>query len=349
MEHAEQIEREDRRGQRSFQEQHVLDLAIDDGVLQRILRSSEPHRSKFLAAFGGTGRKSPAAARTYLLRVLAFWARGDFGRIDRLFRRSGLMSGAWNGPARSEGAKPGETLGEFLVGQAIDRQGGVYWSEGATAYLEPPARLAVRETQVLVKCAANTLVSHRLRPPLSPEVKTVVLSSVPAIGMSLREAMLRLIGRLKETPDSVRIMSIRGWIGAIEYWLACFRGKKPSWAIVWREAKAVYDRAVSPRVGWPPPIEFAAIVDVESRVVGAARHFADWFGEPFSLSTSQAAEFGKTSRPTAARILRKLVISGELVAVKQWPSAARKATEYAFPIFETEDSSDDQSAEENRT
>jgi primase-polymerase (primpol)-like protein len=74
--------------------------------------------AKFAALWRGdtTGYPSHSEADLALCSMLAFWTRGDAGRIDRLFRLSGLMRPKWD--ARRGGQTYGaETIASALSGR----------------------------------------------------------------------------------------------------------------------------------------------------------------------------------------------------------------------------------------
>ena len=69
----------------------------DDELIQRARAAKNGERFARLwegdtADFGGDHSRADLA----LCRMLAFWCKGDFERVDRLFRRSGLMRDKWN-------------------------------------------------------------------------------------------------------------------------------------------------------------------------------------------------------------------------------------------------------------
>lgn len=317
-----------------------LDRLGDDEVLARIRsQASESQRGKFeLRWLGDLGGRTIESARASLVQILAFWCDRDFGRMDRLFRRSRLMSGAWDRPSRADGAKPGETLGEWLIGQAIDRQdrrGGHGWRPGDSGGSDNPA-LCPQRTQVCNDSGTNTPVSGSLRGSLSAEVKGICRSCVPDDPKVLSGVMLKLAGRLKKAGP--RGIKARFWIQAVEYWRGCVPGCPP-WAICWKMFARVYDKA-GEGLREIPPLVFYTSVEPRERVIGAARHFSDWFGEPFSLSVRQVAAVTGMGKSVAAEWLAEVVRLGWLVVVKEWPRRSRKATEYAFPDHADDYSSD---------
>ena len=77
---------------------------------------------KFAQLWGGdtTGYNTPSEATAALLCLLAYWTNKDHGRMDRLFRQSGLMRDKWDKP------QSGSTWGALEIGKAIDRTHEVY-------------------------------------------------------------------------------------------------------------------------------------------------------------------------------------------------------------------------------
>jgi putative DNA primase/helicase len=67
-----------------------------------------------------TGYKSPSEATAALCLIMAYWTGKDPGRMDRLFRESGLMRPKWDRP-QSKG-----TWGALEIGKAIDLTHEVY-------------------------------------------------------------------------------------------------------------------------------------------------------------------------------------------------------------------------------
>jgi hypothetical protein len=72
---------------------------------------------KFARLWGGdtTGYGTPSEADLALCSLLAFWTGPDPARIDRLFRKSGLMRTKWNQRHRGDGA----TYGAMTIDKAL--------------------------------------------------------------------------------------------------------------------------------------------------------------------------------------------------------------------------------------
>lgn len=81
-----------------FEVSDCVDLpASDSQLVQRANAAKNGARFSRLwdgdtSEFGGDHSRADLA----LCRMLSFWCRGDFGRVDRLFRQSGLMRDKWD-------------------------------------------------------------------------------------------------------------------------------------------------------------------------------------------------------------------------------------------------------------
>jgi putative DNA primase/helicase len=86
----------------------------DTALLERARRAR--NGAKFSAVWVGdvTGHGSHSEADQALCNLLAFWTGADAGRMDRLFRQSGLMREKWN---ERRGA---QTYGEITIAKAIE-------------------------------------------------------------------------------------------------------------------------------------------------------------------------------------------------------------------------------------
>jgi putative DNA primase/helicase len=92
----------------------VATIADDDAVLlERACGAS--NGAKFSALWAGdrTAYASASEADLALCRLLAFWTRGDVGRIDRLVRRSGLFRPKW------DERRGTQTYGALTIGKAM--------------------------------------------------------------------------------------------------------------------------------------------------------------------------------------------------------------------------------------
>ena len=78
--------------------------------------------AQFAALWAGdaTGYPSQSEADMALCNALAWWTNGDAGRVDRLFRQSGLMREKWDRP------QAGSTYGAITVENAVGTRAGGY-------------------------------------------------------------------------------------------------------------------------------------------------------------------------------------------------------------------------------
>lgn len=92
----------------------AIEPTPDDGELLDRARAAA-NGAKFSALLAGdtTGYPSPSEADQAFVNMLAFWTGGDAGRMDRLFRQSGLMREKWD---RRCGR---ETYGQRTIATAI--------------------------------------------------------------------------------------------------------------------------------------------------------------------------------------------------------------------------------------
>lgn len=115
----------------------------DDALLTRA-RAAE-NGAKFAALWRGewdaAGHPSQSEADLALAGMVAYWTGGDAERVDRLFRRSGLMRPKWDEPHAGDGRTYGEmTIAKALAGGsehnpargAPEGDGGVNTGGGAT-------------------------------------------------------------------------------------------------------------------------------------------------------------------------------------------------------------------------
>lgn len=92
-------------------------IADDDELIQRA--SQAKNGDKFKALWEGThaSYSSPSEADLALCGLLAFWCGPDPVRIDKLFRRSGLMRDKWD-ERRVESTYGADTIARALIGKS---------------------------------------------------------------------------------------------------------------------------------------------------------------------------------------------------------------------------------------
>ena len=96
------------------------DRLLDFELVDKIQRSK--HGRKFSPLWAGdtSGYPSSSEADMALCDILAFWTARDVGRMDSLFRQSGLMRDKWDRP------QSGSTYGAITVQKAADECTEVY-------------------------------------------------------------------------------------------------------------------------------------------------------------------------------------------------------------------------------
>jgi primase/DNA polymerase family protein len=129
--------------------EHALD---DDALLAKMWRAKNGAKVEALWNGDVSGHPSRSDADFALCAHLAWWTNGDGDRIDRLFRRSGLMREKWD-ERRGE-----QTYGERTISGALDGFGGGYADEPGTTNSrgERGPSLATQ----LVALACDTVLFH---------------------------------------------------------------------------------------------------------------------------------------------------------------------------------------------
>jgi putative DNA primase/helicase len=89
----------------------------DDHLLELAHRATNGEKFRRLWAGDRMGYASPSEADLALCRLLVFWTGSDPSRVDRLFRRSGLMRAKWN-EARGRETYGARTLRVALGGSS---------------------------------------------------------------------------------------------------------------------------------------------------------------------------------------------------------------------------------------
>src|SRR5579883_1035808 len=106
---------------------HSLD---DDALLEIAARAKNGPKFRRLFAGDTTGYKSHSEADIALCYRLCFWTDRDAARMDRLFRRSGLMRAKW------DERRGDSTYGAGTIAKARSRGGHVYKGPQPTAQLD---------------------------------------------------------------------------------------------------------------------------------------------------------------------------------------------------------------------
>lgn len=94
---------------------HTDLLVSDDALLDIIYNSKQARKFASLMAGDTASYKSPSEADAALCAMLAFWTNHDAGRIDRIFRLSGLMRDKWD---RTGDGATQRTYGELTIDEA---------------------------------------------------------------------------------------------------------------------------------------------------------------------------------------------------------------------------------------
>lgn len=128
--------REGAKGQGAAQRPTPVDIG-DAGLIAKMRQGKNGGAFAALWAGDASGYGSPSEADLALCNMLAFWTGKDAGRMDRLFRQSGLMRGKWDRPTA------GSTYGRITIGRAIQGCREVYspraYFEGGAAGFQQPA------------------------------------------------------------------------------------------------------------------------------------------------------------------------------------------------------------------
>jgi primase-polymerase (primpol)-like protein len=117
----------------------------DDELLERAQTAANGEKFTRLWNGSASGYESHSEADLALCRLLAFWTDGDPQRVDRLFRRSGLMRDKWDDVHYADGS----TYGAKTVERAIAHTNEGYTPPEATAAStedDPPAESAPADT-----------------------------------------------------------------------------------------------------------------------------------------------------------------------------------------------------------
>src|SRR5262249_17988336 len=96
----------------------------DDEIIRRAKIAKNGKKFRRLWAGDTSDYASPSEADLALCRLLAFWTGPDHGRIDRLFRQSGLIRDKWD---EMHGM---HTYGQLTIAKALDCMTEFYKSDG---------------------------------------------------------------------------------------------------------------------------------------------------------------------------------------------------------------------------
>lgn len=167
----------------------------DDELLERAKNAQ--NGGKFERLWNGvtTGYDSHSEADMALCSLLAFWTGGDAGRVDRLFRDSGLYREKWDEPHFSDGS----TYGEKTVARAVATT-----SESYSPSEETPER-TVDASETLdrrsLKAEVEALESREANRLETVEAMATHLQELDAEVETLREENARLRAELEAERD----------------------------------------------------------------------------------------------------------------------------------------------------
>lgn len=125
----------------------------DEELLERAKQAA--NGEKFTRLWNGStsGYESQSEADLALCRLLAFWTGGDRQRVDRLFRRSGLVRDKWDTVHYADGS----TYGEKTVERAIAHTDDSYTPPEATASTDADSQSAASTaSHTAAEAAADT-------------------------------------------------------------------------------------------------------------------------------------------------------------------------------------------------
>jgi len=144
----------------------------DSELIDRAMSAKNGEKfSRFWAGNWGADYASQSEADLALCCMLAFWTQRDSGRIDKLFRQSGLYREKWN---ERHGAD-GRTYGEITVDKAVEETSEVYTPGGRGEKISPKAGSADQHLPVIV------VNSRQLRDVTADALKSLVGANEPPV------------------------------------------------------------------------------------------------------------------------------------------------------------------------
>lgn len=209
--HAQVFENVDRRDE-GARPRPSTPLDVSDRELLERARAAG-NGSKFEKLWSGvtSGYDSHSEADLALVNLLAFWTRGDIDRIDRLFRRSGLMREKWEREdyrertisaaleGRTDYWEPRRDGARSASGASGDAEGG--WGDPISLGPEPPADLP----------------SEVLPSPLRDHVESVAANTQTPVGLPLTVGLAAASATVAGKAD---LQVRRGWREPVNLYLA---------------------------------------------------------------------------------------------------------------------------------
>lgn len=169
--------------------------ASADEVLRKALSCRNGAAFKALWEGSTAGYPSSSEADYALCRQLTFWTGRDAGKMDAMFRQSGLMRDKWD---RRQG---GSTYGQITIQQAIDNCTEVY----------RPKRTNSMETQA-VSCAAPSVkqAAPQFPPvkPLTPQWSELPPFPVDVLPQPLRDYVNAVAEHSQTSPDMAAVIGL---------------------------------------------------------------------------------------------------------------------------------------------
>ena len=98
----------------------TTDSISDKELIEKAARAANGERFRNLWSGNIAGYPSHSEADQALCNMLAFWTGNDTGRMDRLFRQSGLMRAKW------DRKQSGTTYGAITITKAVRGNKAVY-------------------------------------------------------------------------------------------------------------------------------------------------------------------------------------------------------------------------------
>lgn len=200
------IEPERQAAQPTLSEAPAADVHMDDdALLERMYasRSSDDIHS-LMAGDLAARRGDHSAADMALCSHLAFWCAGDADRMDRIFRRSGLMRDKW------DSRRGGTTYGAQTIERAIER---------CTEFYKPRERRAGRPSrQERSSRATNKNICSTVAPDtdggVSPEERPPDFGSAPSVEGWLVDGRGRLWACDRDGEPTRSVTSTAPWVAA---------------------------------------------------------------------------------------------------------------------------------------
>ena len=229
----------------------------DSALIEKIKRSKSGARFSPLWAGDITGYKSASEADMALCNILAWWTNCDAGRIDRLFRQSGLMREKWDRPTG------GSTYGAITIQKAIAAPGVGYDPE------EYRRQSAARDFAPCTDTAFPPL--EPFEPPDTSKLPPFPADRLPPVLRDFAQAVAENIQVAVDMP-ALQVLAVMA---------LCLQGKF----------------IINPKPGWIEPLNLYAVTvarpsDRKSPTVQACtRHLREWVRDENARRRPQVDEY----------------------------------------------------------